>query len=184
MEMAVDGLQCARCGRLIDSQAKLCVYCNANPSTGEKLDLRPLLDEQFPRKKQLGPGEKIVQYTRERQQIAIALVVILVVLALAGLHHFVSLRNQQTVSDVPPVPLADVADLSDQRTQNEVAPLPKVGYQYDGSPASAERMLVEPGAVAPPPPVVALPPGAQPAPQQLPPLRGATGIRAPQTATH
>ena len=41
---------CRSCGHTIDGAAKLCPFCGADPATGEKVDVTPLVQEHFPPK--------------------------------------------------------------------------------------------------------------------------------------
>src|SRR5687768_17565228 len=161
---------CAACGRSIDAAAKLCPYCGANPETGERIDTQAILQEIF-RPKEMTRSESVLEYARQRQGVVIGISVAVVFLLLALLHQFVTARNDSSVSDAPPVPLTEIADIANQLPESAPAPLPPLDFQYDGRPEAMRTFIVEPGAVAPLP--------AQPAQPAQPPA--AQPPRPPQT---
>jgi hypothetical protein len=140
---------CVTCSRKIDAAAKVCPYCGANPETGEKIDTQALLRESFqaraPRK-----SEGILEFARRRQGVVIAVVAIVALLILGGLHQFVTMRNATAVSPGPAVPLTDVTDLSNQAKESQPLPMPALKFQYVGNPAAMRTYIVEAGAVTPP----------------------------------
>lgn len=144
-------IECVSCHHSIDAEARLCPYCGADPRTGERFDPKPLLDKHFPRKKELSRIEAALEFFRERQGIVGTAVVALIFLSLVGLHRFITERNARQVSDVPAIPLTEVADLS-HRAQTEQVRIPQLEFQYAGSAQAVRTLLVEPGAVAPPEP--------------------------------
>jgi len=157
---------CAACRRSIDAAAKLCPYCGANPATGERFDTQAILQEVF-QGKTLTRSESVLEYARQRQGVVIGISVAVVFVLLALLHQFVTARNDRSVSDAPPVPLTEIADIANQARESAPAPLPPLDFQYDGRPAAMRTLIVEPGAVAPQgpqQPVPAKPPA--PGPQQ------------------
>jgi len=158
-----DGV-CAACRRSIDAAAKLCPYCGANPATGERFDTQAILQEVF-QGKSLTRTENVLEYARQRQGIVIGISVAVVFVLLALLHQFVTARNDRSVSDAPPVPLTEIADIANQTGDATPAPLPPLDFQYGGRPEAMRTLIVEPGAIAPQP--------AQPAApaQQPPPAR-------------
>lgn len=158
---------CAACRRSIDAAAKLCPYCGANPATGERFDTQAILQEVF-QGKTLTRSESVLEYARQRQGIVIGISVAVVFVMLALLHQFVTARNDRSVSDAPPVPLTEIADIAKQASESTPSPLPPLDFQYDGRPEAMRTLIVEPGAVAPQAPA-AQPP--QPAPAQPPPAR-------------
>lgn len=153
---------CAACGRAIDASAKLCPFCGADPSTGERVDTQSILQEVF-RPKTMTRSESVLEYARQRQGIVIGISVVAVFLILALLHQFVTARNDAAVSDAPAVPLTEVADVANQANNAAPEALPELDFQYEGRPQTMRTFIAEPGAVAPqaPPPPVA----AQPAPR-------------------
>ena len=159
-------IECVSCGRKIDSNAKLCVYCNANPATGEKYDPAPIIESHFPKKKHVPLPERTLDFFRHRQGIVIALVLSFLVLALMGVHRFIMNRNDDpSLTQAPPIPLTEIADLSGQQSEPDL-PMPKLEFQYAGNAKTFRTLVLEPGAIAPPTP----PPGtpADPlAPTQL-----------------
>ena len=157
---------CAACRRSIDAAAKLCPYCGANPTTGERIDTQAILQEVFsPR--ELSTSESVLEYARQRQGIVITVSVIVAFLVLAGIHQFATMRNAKAVTDAPAVPLTEIADSPDRLISRPV-PIPDLDFQYDGRPEAMRTYIVEKGAVAPAP---AMP--QQPAQQPAPPTRAA-----------
>lgn len=159
---------CVACKHSIDDQARLCPYCGADPTTGEKVDTQAVLEQVFHSKK-LSTADTVLDYARRRQGIVVALVAILVFLVLAGLHQFVTARNS-AVSSGPAISLSEIADAANEKTDTQAAPMPDMKYQYDGNGRVLQTFINEPGAVAPAPvptpaqaPVPA-PPQPQPAP--------------------
>lgn len=142
-----DGV-CAACRRSIDAAAKLCPYCGANPATGERFDTQAILQEVF-QGKSLTRTENVLEYARQRQGVVIGISVAVVFVLLALLHQFVTARNDRSVSDAPPVPLTEIADIANQTVGSTPDPLPPLDFQYDGRPEAMRTLIVEPGAVAP-----------------------------------
>src|SRR5690242_5582948 len=141
---------CAACGHSIDAAARLCPYCGANPATGEKIDPTPIMQEIF-KPKSMTTSESVLEYARHRQGIVIAIAIALMFLILAGLHQWATMRNNTAVASGPAVPLSDVADLSNQPTENQPLPMPPLTFQYDGQAQRMRTFIIEPGAVAPAP---------------------------------
>ena len=160
---------CAACKRSIDAAAKLCPYCGADPATGERLDTQAILQEVF-RPKNVTRSESVMEYARQRQGVVIGISVVVVFLLLAGLHQFVTARNQDAVSEAPAVPLTEIADIANQTTDATPVQLPDFDFQYEGRPQSMRTYIAEPGAIAPPAP-------------QPPAPAAATPARPPATAT-
>ncbi|HVT44151.1 MAG TPA: zinc ribbon domain-containing protein [Thermoanaerobaculia bacterium] len=175
--MITDKIECKACGRQIDSAAKLCPYCGANPETGVRFDPTPILREHFPTAEQ-GQTRQLLDFLRNRQALVIGAVVIAMTLLAFGLHALAERRNSRAVSDVPAVPLTEVADLSNREAETEELPIPDLELEHDGNPSTMRRFLVEPGAVAPPEPVAAPPQAPSPSPNRVQP--GAGSRQAPQ----
>lgn len=150
--MANPKADCIACRHEIDASAKLCPFCGANPVTGGKVDPQPVLDKHFPRKEQLSPPERALQFVRDRQAIVITVGIFVLVAVLFGVHKMMLARNAQAVTDVPAVPLTEIADLSDLPGNEVDEPMPDLDFQYEGDPKRMQTLLVEPGAVAPPAP--------------------------------
>jgi hypothetical protein len=144
--------ECVTCQHEIDATAKLCPFCGANPVTGEKFDATPVLEKHFPPKEALGPTEGALQFVRDRQAIFVTGVVIALVLALFGVNKLMLSRNTKAVTDVPAVPLTEVADLASPPENEADEPMPEIDFQYDGDPKRMRMLLMEPGAVTPAPP--------------------------------
>ncbi|HVR41220.1 MAG TPA: zinc ribbon domain-containing protein [Thermoanaerobaculia bacterium] len=153
--------ECVACHRSIDTTARLCPYCGANPRTGEKVDTDALLQEVF-RPRELTTSESVLEYARQRQGVVVTASVIVAFLILAGLHSFVTSRNANAVTDSPAVPLTEITDLSNRVDETKPQPMPELKFQYEGRPQMMHTYIVEPGAVAPAP----APPA--PAPAQKP----------------
>ncbi|HEX7191182.1 MAG TPA: zinc ribbon domain-containing protein [Thermoanaerobaculia bacterium] len=156
---------CVACKHSIDDNARLCPYCGADPSTGEKVDTQAMIDQVF-RTKKLSAADTVLDYARRRQGIVVALVAIVVFLVLAALHQFVTARNS-AVSSGPAISLSEIADVANEKDDTQPAPMPELKYQYDGRGQTMQTFITEPGAVAPAPPQQAQqgPPVQQPAPQ-------------------
>jgi hypothetical protein len=150
---------CTACNRTIDASAKLCPYCGANPSTGERLDTQALLQEVF-RPREMTTTDNVMEYARQRQGVVIAISLFVGFLIIVGIHQFVTARNANVASDLPAVPLTELTDVTKKSDETTPVPMPKLDFQYDGTPKRMRTYIVEKGAVAPAPP-----PGPQPAPQ-------------------
>jgi hypothetical protein len=146
--MSMSSGVCAACGRSIDAAAKLCPYCGADPATGERIDTQALLQEVF-RPKSLTRSESVVEYARQRQGIVIGISVGVLLLLLALLHQFVTVRNDSAVSDAPAVPLTEIADVAKLSADATPTPLPELDFQYEGRPQTMRTFIGEPGAVPP-----------------------------------
>ncbi len=173
---AVSNAVCASCTRSIDAAAKLCPYCGADPATGERIDTQAIIQEVF-RTRTLSTSESVIEYARQRQGIVLAISLVVAFLLLAGLHQFVTMRNATAVTAAPAVPLTEVTDVAKLRDETAPVPMPELDFPYEGRPQSMRTFIVERGAVAPAPPLPALPAGA--AGVAPPP----TGTAAPMPAT-
>lgn len=168
---------CTACGRSIDAAAKLCPYCGADPSTGERaVDTQAILQEVF-HPKELTTSESVLEFARQRQGIVIAVSIIVAFLVLAGLHQFVTMRNASVETGSPAVPLTEITDVANQKSEATPVPMPELDFPYDGRPQTMRTFIVERGAVAPAPPTPApaTPPAGQPA--QAAPRPAATTTR-------
>jgi hypothetical protein len=165
---------CASCARQIDAAAKVCPYCGADPSTGEKLDTQAILEEVF-RPRRMTATENVLEYARQRQGVVIAVSALILFAVLTLLHQFVTARNASAVSAAAAVPLTEITDLSNRPPETETREMPKLDFPYDGNPKKVRTMILEQGAVTPPE-VVA----AQQAAQQAaaPPAPGPAAPRA------
>ena len=158
---------CAACGRSIDAAAKLCPYCGADPVTGQRVDTQAILQEVF-HPRELSTTENVLEFARQRQGIVIAVSLFVAFLVLAGLHQFVTMRNASVETGSPAVPLTEITDVANQKSEAAPIQMPELDFPYDGRPQAMRTFIVERGAVAPAPPQ---PPTPQPAtqPQQAPP---------------
>jgi len=169
-------MTCVSCGRAIDSTSRLCPYCGANPVSGAKIDTTPLVESHFPRKQDMSASESTLEFFRHRQWMVItAVVATLFSIAFFG-HRMIRERNEATATEVPAVPLTEVADLSGQAGADR-APIPELPFQLEGNAKNARMLLVEPGAVAPPPPPVE----TTTATTTAPPTATTTAARRPVT---
>lgn len=160
---------CAACNRTIDTSAKLCPFCGANPQTGERLDTQTLLQEIF-RPREMTTSDTVIEYARQRQGVVIAISVFVGFLIIAVIHQFVSSRNASVESDLPAVPLTEITDVT-KKSDSSPVPLPDLDFQYDGTPRRMRTYIVESGATTPPEVAAAQQPvqtTTQPAPQQPP----------------
>lgn len=140
---------CAACQRAIDASAKLCPYCGANPATGERMDTQAILQEIF-RPREMTTSASVLEYARQRQGAVIAAAAFVAFLIIAGLHQFVTMRNENAVSDAPAVPLSELTDVTNHPEETAPLPLPEFNFQYDGRPQTMRTYIIEPGATTPP----------------------------------
>lgn len=157
---------CAACNRTIDAAAKLCPYCGANPATGERLDTQAILQEVF-RPREMTTTDNVMEYARQRQGVVIAISLFVGFLIIVGIHQFVTARNAEVASDLPAVPLTELTDVTKKGDETAPVPMPKLDFQYNGSPKRMRTYVVETGAVRPP--------------EAMPPAPTTTA--APQTTT-
>jgi hypothetical protein len=155
---------CAACGRTIDSAARLCPYCGANPSSGERLDTQALVQEVF-RPREVTTSQSVMEYARQRQGIVIAVSALVAFLLLAAFHQFVTMRNATAVTDSPAVPLSEVTELTKKSDEAAPVAMPKLDFPYEGKPQAMRTFIVESGAVKPadPQPAPAVAAAATPA---------------------
>ena len=159
---------CAACGRSIDAAAKLCPYCGADPVTGERaVDTQAILQEVF-HPKELTTSESVLEFARQRQGIVIAASIIVAFIVLAGLHQFVTMRNANVETGSPAVPLTEITDVANQKSEVTPVPMPELDFPYDGKPQAMRTFIVERGAVAPAPPPPPVPAATQPQPPAPP----------------
>lgn len=158
---------CAACGRSIDAAAKLCPYCGADPVTGQRVvDTQAILQEVF-HPRELSTTENVLEFARQRQGIVIAVSLFVAFLILAGLHQFVTMRNANVETGSPAVPLTEITDVANQKSEATPVPMPELDFPYDGRPQAMRTFIVEKGAVAPAPPAPApAQPSRPPAPQR------------------
>jgi hypothetical protein len=140
---------CVACRHTIDAVAKVCPYCGANPQTGERIDTQAMLQEIF-RPRDMSTGESVLEYARQRQGIVIAITVGVIFLILAGLHQFISIRNDREVTNAAAVPLTEITDLSNQPDEAKPVAMPELPFQYDGRPTVMRTYIMEQGATTPP----------------------------------
>jgi hypothetical protein len=144
-----DRSTCASCNRTIDAWAKLCPYCGANPQTGERMDTQALLQEVF-RPREVTTSASVLEYARQRQGAVIAIAAFVVVLLMAALHQFATMRNATAVTDSPAVPLSELTDITNKPDDAAPVPLPELDFEYGGRPAAMRTYIVERGAITPP----------------------------------
>lgn len=146
----MNNVECAACRHAIDAAAKVCPYCGANPSTGEKaVDSDRLLQEVF-QPREVSTSESVLEYARQRQGVVIAIASIVAFLVLGLLHQFVTRRNAVAVADTPSVPLTEITDLANRTDQTKPVPMPELDFQYGGRPQAMRTFILEGGAVTPP----------------------------------
>ena len=158
---------CAACGRSIDAAAKLCPYCGADPVTGQRVDTQAILQEVF-HPRELSTTENVLEFARQRQGIVIAVSLFVAFLVLAGLHQFVTMRNASVETGSPAVPLTEITDVANQKSEVAPVQMPELDFPYDGRPQTMRTFIVERGAVAPAPPASVAPQPPQPAPPRPP----------------
>ena len=165
--MPMGNAACVACRHQIDAAAKICPYCGADPSTGQKVDTQPLLQEVF-QPRHLSKTEGVLQFARQRQGIVVVSAAFAALVLLGALHQFAVRRNQTQVSEAAGVPLTEVADLTSQANETRPLPMPEVQFQFDGRPQTMRTFIIEPGAAAPPQPAAPAQPTPQPAPAPQP----------------
>jgi hypothetical protein len=172
--MSLDSRTCAACNRTIDPGAKLCPFCGANPANGERFDTQALLQEVF-RPREMSASDSVMEYAKQRQGAVTAISVFVGFLIIVGIHQFMMKRNANVVSDLPGVPLTEITDVT-KKSEEAPVPMPKLDFQYDGSPQRMHTYIVERGAIAPAPPAPQ-PPVNRPSPSALPAERGEGGAQ-------
>jgi hypothetical protein len=140
---------CAACSRTIDASAKLCPYCGANPATGERLDTQALVQEVF-RPREMTTSDSVMEYARQRQGIFVAVSLFVGFLIIVGLHQFITRRNANVASDVPAMPLTELTDVTKKSDETTPIAMPKLDFQYTGTPKRMRTFVVERGATTPP----------------------------------
>lgn len=140
---------CAACNRTIDAAAKLCPYCGANPATGERLDTQALVQEVF-RPREMSTSDNVLEYARQRQGVLIAVSLFVAFLIFASVHQFITNRNANVATDLPAVPLTELTDVTKKSEELTPVPVPKLDFQYSGTPQRMRTYVVERGAVKPP----------------------------------
>jgi hypothetical protein len=140
---------CAACNRTIDAAAKLCPYCGANPATGERMDTEALMQEVF-RPREMSTSDSVLEYARQRQGVFIAVSLFVGFLIIAGVHQFVTKRNENVVSDMPAVPLTEITDVTKKADETTPVAMPDLNFQYNGTPRRMRTFVVERGATTPP----------------------------------
>jgi len=141
---------CTACGRSIDAAAKLCPFCGADPVSGQRVDTQSILQEMF-QARELSTSESVIEFARQRQGIVIAASIVVAFLALVGLHQFVTMRNASAVTDSPAVPLTEITDVANEKSEAAPAKMPELDFPYGGNPRAMQTSIVERGAGAPPP---------------------------------
>lgn len=145
----MSSVACAACHHEIDSAARACPYCGADPRTGEKLDTQAILQEVF-QPREVSTSESVIEFARQRQGIVVAVTIVIGFLILAGLHQFVTMRNDSDVSAAPAVPLTEVTDVTDDAAATKAQPMPELDFQYEGRPQAMRTFVIEQGAATPP----------------------------------
>lgn len=147
--MEISKATCAACGHSIDAAAKLCPYCSANPQTGERIDTSAIVQEIF-HPREVSTGESVMEFARQRQGIVIVISLIVGFVILAGLHQFVTARNNSAGSAEAAVPLTEVADVSANVNAAAPLPMPEMKFQYEGNAKAMRTFIIERGATTPP----------------------------------
>jgi hypothetical protein len=149
MAMSSQRLLCVACHREIDAAAKLCLYCGADPRTGERVDTDVMLLPEV-KTRQVTPSHSVREFAHQRQGAVLAFAIAAVVLAIVGLHQLAVHRNESNVASSNAVPLAEVTDITSQGDSQPPPPMPELHYRYEGRPQTMRTFVVEPGAVTPP----------------------------------
>lgn len=164
----MDQGNCAACSRTIDLSARMCPFCGSDPRTGQKIiDTQALLQEVF-QPRDISASESVIEYAKQRQGAVIAIGAFVGFLIIAALHQYVTMRNENAVTDAPAVPLSEVTDVARKADEAAPVPMPKLDFQYEGRPEAMQTFIVEPGAVPPPEVAAAQAAAAPPAQPQAP----------------
>ena len=141
---------CVACRHRIDSAARLCPYCGADPQTGQKIDTQAMVQEMF-HPREISTTEGVMQFARQRQGVVITVGIVIALLLMAALHQFALRRNQSDVNSASAVPLTEITDLSNQQqTETKQLPMPDLKFQFEGQAKTMRTFINEPGAVTPP----------------------------------
>jgi len=152
---------CTACNRNIDDSAKLCPYCGANPTTGERLDTQALLQEVF-RPREMTTSDSVLEFARQRQGVVIAVTAFVAFVIIAAVHQYVTMRNSNAVTDAPAVPLTEITDVTKKTDEVTPVPIPELNFQYEGRPQMMRTYIAEQGAITPPEALPPPKPAAQP----------------------
>lgn len=176
---------CVACRRAIDPAARLCPFCGANPETGQRMDVKRIVESHFPPPPPLSVVERTLQFFRTRQAVSVSLIVAVGVALLLVAHQWIQQRNRSAVAPTPGVTLTEIADLSRRIEDRSPQPLPELEFQLEGDAKKMQTFVLEPGAIAPPPDAEPQQPASGPQPQtrrapQSPPGATARPRQAPQ----
>ena len=142
---------CVACRRGIDASARICPFCGADPETGTRMDVRPIIESHFPPPPEISPLERVANFFRTRQMMSLAFLVLVGVGLLFAAHQWIQRRNRVAVAPTPGVTLTEVADLSRQLEERTEAPVPELEFPWEGDAKRMQTFVLEPGAIAPPP---------------------------------
>lgn len=151
---------CVACRRGIDAAARLCPFCGADPESGARMDVKPIIESHFPPPPEISPLERVAHFFRTRQTLSLALLILAGAALLALAHQWIQQRNRIAVAPTPGVTLTEVADLSRQFEERKPVPVPELEFPWEGDAKRMQTFVLEPGAIAPP---VEPAPGAAPA---------------------
>jgi hypothetical protein len=118
------------------------------------MDTQAVLQEVF-HTRELTTSETVMEFARQRQGIVIAVSIAVAFLLLAGLHQFATMRNASVSNDSPAVPLTEITDIANQKSEVAPVPMPELDFPYEGRPQAMRTFIVERGAIAPAPPAPA-----------------------------
>ncbi|MEO8215978.1 MAG: hypothetical protein ABI718_02740 [Acidobacteriota bacterium] len=145
--------------------ARICPYCGADPRTGRKEDTSAILETHFPKRQTLTTRERLLDFVRMRQALALTVVAIIFFGLLMAVHSVITRRNESVSSQAPAIPLTEIADLSNDSKLQQDVPMPPLEFAYDGKARNMRTLLMEPGAVVP---VPSPDPSATPLPSPTP----------------
>lgn len=159
-------IECRSCGRLVDPHARICLYCGADPRTGETDQTHPPLEKLITPKPDETFVERIKNSLRARGGFVMLISIVVGIVLLIVISTWVNQQQTETATDVPPVPLTEVSDLraATEDEESVEVEIPELGFEFDGEASNMETFILEEGEVQPPPPPKD--PESEQAPQQ------------------
>ncbi len=152
--MSIEKIKCLSCGHLVDPHARICLFCGADPHTGEVDQTHPPLEKLITPKHDETFLERIKNSLRARGGMVMLVSIVVGIVLLIVISTLVNQRQVETAADVPPVPLTEVSDLRAATEDDENPPveIPELDFEFDGDASQMDTFVLEEGEVQPPPP--------------------------------